>query len=598
MIKRSKLLFIALLLVISCNKETDPPIYTLTTHVIPPDGGSISPDTGEYEENATVDLYATPNDEYVFSRWSGSLSETSNPITLKMTSNKTITAEFVKKQYELTITIEGEGTIEESISGLDGAYESGTAITLTANSAVGWEFKEWGGDASGSNNPVEITISDAMSVTATFIKKTYDLEVTIEGKGTITETVVDGMKVDDAYEHGTVLNLEAVPADGWEFVEWTGDISANTASTQLTMDTLKQVGLLFRKSKFEYTVSTLLTGYDIIWGFDFLDENSLIFTEKTGNIYVHRNDQTEKLAGFPSVDINSEGQGGLLDIAVPPNYQETGWVYTVFSKKNSTSTVGGNLTLIRFKINGTTITDVENIFEITETSTRNGHYGSRIAFTQNHLFLSVGEGSPSLGGADSPYQNAQNIDTHWGKIHRFYYDGSIPSDNPMFEGQSAPNSIYSMGHRNPQGLAIHPTDGSVWSSEHGPKGGDEINIILSGKNYGWPLVSYGVNYNNSDISGKSHAGYEEPLFYWDPSIATSNIDFIENKSSAWFGNLLVAGLKTQSIYRLEYINGSLNQMERIELGSRVRNVKENWDGSIYISLEGPGRIIVLTPNQD
>jgi len=598
MIKKSRLLFIAFLLVAACNQETEAPIYTLATQVIPANGGSVSPEAGEYEENATVDLYATPNDEYVFSGWSGSLSETTNPVTLEMTSDKTITAEFVKKQYELAVTIAGEGTVEESISDLDGAYESGTVVELIAKPAEGWQFKEWTGEASGSDNPLVLTINEAKAINATFIKKTYSLEVTIEGNGTMTEAVVEGVKVGDVYEHGTVLNLEAVPATGWEFVEWTGDISATTISVEITMDTLKQIGLLFRKSKFEYTVSTVLTGYDIIWGFDFLEENSLIFTEKTGNIYVHRNDKTEKLGGFPTAEVNSAGQGGLLDIAVPPDYQETGWVYTVFSKKSSTSTVGGHLTLIRFKINGTTITDIENIFEITETSTRNGHYGSRIAFTQNHLFLSVGEGSPSLGGADSPYQNAQNIDTYWGKIHRIHYDGSIPTDNPVFEGQSAPNSIYSIGHRNPQGLTINPMDGSVWSSEHGPKGGDEINVILPGKNYGWPLVSYGVNYNNSDISGKSHSGYEEPLYFWDPSIATSNIDFIENKSSAWFGNLLVAGLKTKSIFRLEYTQGSLNQVERIELGSRVRNVKEKGDGSIYISLESPGSIIALVPNFD
>ena len=595
--KKSQLLLIAIFFVLSCKEEPDPPrLYTLTTQVTPMEGGSISPTVGEYEENTSIEVLATPNDEYVFSGWSGTLSGASNPASLVMNGDKNITAEFVKKQYALTITIDGEGTVEESTNSLEAAYESGTVVTLSAKPAEGWEFAAWEGDASGINNPIELTIDDAKSVIATFIKKTYGLQVNISGKGTFTASLVNGNQVYNSYEHGTVLNLEAVPDNGWEFVEWTGDISGNAVVAQITMDTLKQVDLLFRKSTFDYTIGELLTGYNIIWGFDFLDDNSLIFTEKTGNIYLHENDQTMKLNGFPSADVNAAGQGGLLDIAVPPNHKETGWIYTVFTKMNNTTTVGANLTLVRFKLNGTTITDLEYLFEITETSTRNGHYGSRIAFTQDHLFLSVGEGSPSLGGINSPYQNAQNIDTYWGKIHRFHYDGTIPSDNPKFAGQSGVNSIFSMGHRNPQGLTVNPTDGSVWSSEHGPMGGDEINIILPGKNYGWPLVSYGINYNGSDISGKSHNGYEEPLFYWDPSIATSNIDFIENKTSAWFGNLLVAGLKTKSIFRLEHTNGVLRQVERIALGSRVRNVKEKGDGSIYVSLENPGRIIVLIPN--
>ena len=498
--------------------------------------------------------------------------------------------------YVLSTKVSPEGG--GAISPLTGEYEFGTEVTLLATPTEGWEFKEWGGDVSGTQNPIELLVDGAKSVTAIFKKNAYTLNVTIEGSGTYVETIISGSKVNNKYEHGTFLKLEAVPDNGWEFVEWTGDISQKSSTTEITMDTMKQVGLLFRKSEFEYTISTLLTGYDIIWGLDFLDENSLIFTEKTGNIYVHKNDQTFKLDGFPIADVNSASQGGLLDIAVPPNYKETRWIYTVFTKKDNASAVGANLTLIRFKVNNTSITNIEYLFEIQETSTRNGHYGSRIAFTQDHLFLSVGEGSPSQGGVSSPYQNAQNIDTYWGKIHRFNHDGSIPSDNPLFEGQSVPNSIFSMGHRNPQGLTINPTDGSVWSSEHGPKGGDEINIILPGKNYGWPLVSYGVNYDNSDISGKSHNGYQEPLYFWDPSIATSNIDFIECRTSAWSGNLLVAGLKSTSIFRLEHTEGILQQVERIDLGSRVRDVQEKNDGSIYISLEGPGRIVTLIPNSN
>ncbi|MEZ0611632.1 PQQ-dependent sugar dehydrogenase [Fibrella sp. WM1] len=341
---------------------------------------------------------------------------------------------------------------------------------------------------------------------------------------------------------------------------------------------------------------TLLTGYEIIWGMDFLPSGELLFAEKRGRMYRRLGQTVAEVTGLPT-DINTSGQGGLLDLRVHPNYAANGWIYASYAATVS-GTSNTALKLIRFKLNGNALTDVQPIFQAAATNQWKGHYGSRIVFDQaGMLYLSVGEGGPSsYGGANSPNKNAQNVQTEWGKVHRMTDAGAIPSDNPILPGNSAPTTVYSYGHRNPQGLALNPTTGAIWETEHSAKGGDEINIVQKGKNYGWPLVSYGVNYDGTTISATpTMTGVENPVYTWTPSIGPCGLTFVNSPMfKAWSGNLLAGGLALTYLSRLELDGNTVVREEKLLQGNRVRNVKQAPDGSIYVSVEGPGRILRLT----
>lgn len=345
----------------------------------------------------------------------------------------------------------------------------------------------------------------------------------------------------------------------------------------------------------EIKTEEVVTGYEIIWGMDFLPDGSLIFTEKKGNIYVKKNAGITKLTGFP--EVFSKNQGGLLDIRVHPDYADNGWIYACYSSEENGGK--GKLNLVRFKINNDQISSLETIFSTDASNTWYGHYGSRIKFDKdNHLFLSIGEGGPvSYAGPNKKNNNAQDLNSRWGKIHRLMDDGRIPADNPVFAGATQPTSVWSYGHRNPQGLAFDPVTGELWESEHGPKGGDELNIIKKQANYGWPDYSLGVNYDGTTISkGHTATGITEPVYSWNPSIGTCGITFISDSPiESLNGNLLVSGLVTKSLHRCIIRNGTVTESELLlkNIG-RVRNVIQAPDGNIYVSVENPGRIIKLT----
>jgi glucose/arabinose dehydrogenase len=346
----------------------------------------------------------------------------------------------------------------------------------------------------------------------------------------------------------------------------------------------------------EITITTLVTDYEIIWGMDFLPGGDMIFGEKRGKLYRLSNGTVKEITGFPAV--LSSGQGGLLDIRVHPGYSTNGWIYAGYS--GSLPDGSGQLNLIRFSIINDKVLNIENLFSSGGKNTWYGHYGSRILLDSNgFLYLSIGEGgTTSMGGANSPNLNAQDTKSNWGKIHRFNDDGSIPADNPVLPGNSAPASIWSYGHRNPQGLALHPETGDIWSSEHGPKGGDELNIVRKGLNYGWPLYSIGVNYNGSAISsGHTAPGIESPLYTWTPSIGVCGITFITSDGfRTWKGDLLATGLASQKLYRLVVKDNRITDATELLTGyGRVRNAVQGPDGAVYVSVEGPGRIIRIMP---
>lgn len=344
----------------------------------------------------------------------------------------------------------------------------------------------------------------------------------------------------------------------------------------------------------QLTISTVLTGYEIIWGFDFLPNGDMLFTEKRGKIYRYSNGAATELTGFPVV--HTSGQGGLLDVRVHPDYASNGWVYACYSATAADGS--GELRMSRFKIVGNTIQNMETIFQTGGGNTWNGHYGSRIAFDANRmLYLSVGEGGiGSYGGPSASNRNASNTASSWGKIHRLTATGGIPADNPILPGQTLASTIFAYGIRNPQGMVIHPTTGDIWESEHGPKGGDEINIINRSGNYGWPFYSLGVNYDNTAISqGHTASGIVSPVFSWTPSIGVSGIVFITHNSfKSWKGSLLAGGLAAQRLYRCLVNGNSITSAEVVEgINGRVRHVAQSPDGSIYVALEGPGRIVQI-----
>ena len=345
----------------------------------------------------------------------------------------------------------------------------------------------------------------------------------------------------------------------------------------------------------EITVTTIVTGNDVIWGMELLPNGDLIYGEKKGKIYIKRGEQTIPLEGFPTV--KSGGQGGFMDLKAHPNYDKNGWIYATFtslvSEKNT------EVKLVRFKVKNDKIQNVEDIFATGGGNTFNNHYGSRIAFDKNnYLFVSIGEGGgSSLGGPNSTNKNAQDTKLNWGKVHRMKDNGDVPKDNPVLPGNTKPTTMFSYGHRNPQGLTLNPQTGDIWETEHGPKGGDEINIISKGVNYGWPTYSIGINYNGTTVSNDHKAeGIKEPIFTWTPSIGVCGITFINSESfKAWNGNFLATGLAGQKLYRFVIKdNKVVEENIWMEKMGRFRNVIQGSDGAIYISLEGPGRILKVT----
>ena len=341
-------------------------------------------------------------------------------------------------------------------------------------------------------------------------------------------------------------------------------------------------------------VNTLFTNREVVWGMDFLPNGDMLFTEKKGKLYRYSAGNITEITGLP--EIKTDGQGGLLDIKVHPAYENTGWIYCSYAGYDANRS--GVLTLIRFKITNNTITNTETLLKASTPDTWNNHYGSRIVFdNQGMLYLSVGEGgSTTYGGENSPNQNAQNVKVEWGKVHRMTFDGKVPSDNPVLPGNTIATTVFSYGHRNPQGLAWNPFTNELWEDEHGPMGGDEVNIIRKGKNYGWPLVSYGKNYDGTTISASpNRSGIEDPIYTWTPSIAPCGMAFITaDKFKSWKGNVLVASLAFTHLTRLEIKDNKIvKETKMLANIGRVRNVKQGPDGNIYVSVEGPGRVLQL-----
>jgi aldose sugar dehydrogenase len=337
-----------------------------------------------------------------------------------------------------------------------------------------------------------------------------------------------------------------------------------------------------------YTTEIVVSDIAIPWGMVLLPDNSMLITEKSGELIHFKDGLKTNIAGVPEIYVR--GQGGFMDIELHPNYPENGWIYFSYASAEGGGE-GGNTAIMRAKLNGNTLVEKEVLYKAEPNTKKGQHFGSRIEFdNEGYLYFSIGE----RGERD---ENPQDLTRDCGKIYRLNDDGSIPEDNPFVNTQNAKTAIYSYGHRNPQGLIKHPETGAIWEHEHGPQGGDEINIIQKGKNYGWPVISYGINYNGTtftDITEKE--GMEQPLFYWVPSIAPSGFTFVNSENYPdWKGNLLVGSLKFEYLERLVLENGKVMKREKLfESIGRVRNVLEATDGNIYIAVEGKGILKVVT----
>ncbi|WP_375242681.1 PQQ-dependent sugar dehydrogenase [Lacinutrix sp.] len=323
------------------------------------------------------------------------------------------------------------------------------------------------------------------------------------------------------------------------------------------------------------------------WGFVFLPDNSLLITEKEGKIIHFKNDTKTEIEGLPEIYVR--GQGGLLDISIHPNYKNNGWIYFSYASPKGEGK-GGNTAIMRTKIKNNTLIEKELLYKAEPNTTKGQHFGSRIVFDrEGYLYFSIGE----RGERDI---NPQDITRDCGKIYRLNDDGTIPKDNPFVDSKDAKKAIWSYGHRNPQGMEIHPETKDIWTHEHGPKGGDEINIIRKGKNYGWPIITYGKNYSGTTITNQTEKkGMEQPLHYWDPSIAPSGMAFISSdKYGDWKGSLLVGSLKFSYLDRCEIKNGKVVKEERLLDGiGRVRAIEQGPDGYIYVGVENIGIVKLL-----
>ncbi len=348
-------------------------------------------------------------------------------------------------------------------------------------------------------------------------------------------------------------------------------------------DTLVEYKSIENDISFKFEAELVVEGIDQPWGMAFLPNGSMLITEKKGDLILFKNGQKTLISGVPEVVVR--GQGGLLDVQLDPNYKENGWIYLSYSSNLENEGNGANTTIARAKLNGTSLNSLEILYKATPNTTKGQHFGSRIVFDKNgYLYFSIGD----RGNRDLL---PQDITKDGGKIYRINTDGSIPESNPFFNKDGAKKAIFCYGNRNPQGMAIHPETGEIWAHEHGPKGGDEINIIKSGKNYGWPKASYGINYSGTTFTEhKTLPGMENPIHYWVPSIAPCGMTFVTgDKYPNWKGNLLVGSLKFQYLNRVVLSGNKVIKEEKLleDIG-RVRSVVQAPDGFIYVGIEFKG----------
>lgn len=340
----------------------------------------------------------------------------------------------------------------------------------------------------------------------------------------------------------------------------------------------------------DFYVQTVVEGLDIPWGMVFLPNGSMLITERDGTLRLVNDGElvAEPVGGVP--EVFARNQGGLLDITLHPDYEENGWIYMSYSKPDGNT---GMTAVVRAKYNSDdhSLVDMEELYVGQPFTDRGHHFGGRLEFDPDgYLYFAIGD--------RGEMNTAQDISTSQGNFFRFNDDGSIPDDNP-FVGEEGLDEIYSYGHRNIQGMAVHPETGVIWTTEHGPRGGDEINVQNKpGANYGWPEITYGINYDGTIITEETEKeGMEQPVMYWDPSIAPSGMDFVTGERyPGWKGDIFNGALAFQLLSRVVVDGTEFVKEERLLEGTgRIRDVRMGPDGYLYYSNESDGTINRFVP---
>ncbi len=339
-----------------------------------------------------------------------------------------------------------------------------------------------------------------------------------------------------------------------------------------------------------FKLETVAEGLETPWSLAFLPDGRMLVTEKPGRLrVVEMGKQPEQVSGVPAVW--SVGQGGLMDVALHPDYATNGWIYLSYSHGGPDATA--MTWVMRGRLKGNALVDQETIFAPPVELYRTGpnHFGSRFVFDgKGYLFFTIGEREHK--------PDAQDLSRPNGKVHRIRDDGRVPEDNPFVKTAGALPTVWSYGHRNPQGLARRPVTGELYDAEHGPRGGDELNLVLPGRNYGWPVITYGMNYDGTPITDlTAKEGMQQPVLHWTPSLGVCAIDFyVGDRFPAWKNDLLVSSLAAQDLRRLRIEGGQVTKQEVLFKGiGRIRDVVVGPDGLVYVAFNNPGRIARLVP---
>lgn len=356
----------------------------------------------------------------------------------------------------------------------------------------------------------------------------------------------------------------------------------------ISASTQAQHSIALEQDNNHYKMQLLWPQLSIPWGMVQLPDGRMLATERSGTLFLlTENKPAVEIKGLPNIHANH--QGGLLDIALHPDFKSNSLIFFTYA---STVGRGSNTALMQAQLDSVNnkIIDSKVLYKGFESSFSGTHYGSRIVVDDKYIYFSIGD----RGQRDI---NPQDLSRDGGKIYRLNIDGSIPSDNPFIGITNAKKAIYTYGHRNPQGLIKLGVSGGIWSHEHGPKGGDEVNYIEPGKNYGWPVISYGVNYNNTVFTELTEKqGMEQPKLYWNPSIAPSGMAFINSeKYPQWQGKVLLGSMKFHHLVLLEINHNEVIKQTKLlgDVGGRVRNVIQGNDGYIYLGIDGKGIMRLL-----
>ena len=330
-----------------------------------------------------------------------------------------------------------------------------------------------------------------------------------------------------------------------------------------------------------YNLETVVDGLDSPWGLAILPDGDMLITELTGDLRHIRNGKlvAQAVAGVPQSLYG--GQGGLMDIVIHPNYDENRYVYLSLSVGTDDANA---LRVIRGRFTGTALEDISTIFESAPSRNTLVHYGARMAFLpDNTILINVGDGFDLR-------EQAQNLSNHFGSLVRVTDDGKVPQDNPFIGVAGAQPEIYSYGHRNQQSIVVERGSGKIYQTEHGPRGGDELNLIEAGKNYGWPVATYGIDYSGARISPyTSYEGTKQPLVNWTPSIGPSGMTIYDGEQFPdWQGDIFVSSLIFSKIIHIDMVNGAPQQQSYkfSEIGDRLRDIRTGADGALYILSEG------------